>query len=44
VSVSTFVSIMIYATFVLAGLVGLAALFIVFADRVIKATYDPDAH
>jgi uncharacterized membrane protein (GlpM family) len=43
-SVTTFVMIMIYASFVLAGLLGLSALFILFAHRVIASTHDPDAH
>jgi hypothetical protein len=42
--VGTFVSIMMYASLVLAGLLALASGFILLGRWVIQTTYDPDAH
>ncbi len=40
---STFVSIMVYATFVLVGLVALSAAFILAAGWIVRHTDQPDA-
>ena len=40
----TFISIMVYATMVLIGITALAGLFVIVANAIVGATYDPDAH